>query len=49
MPSQRQQTAKKAYSTPTLADLGAVKQLSLSGTGTLQEGANASKKRHPKP
>ena len=48
LPSQEQQAAKKAYSTPTLVDLGSVGELSQAGTGTLAEGMHSTDtKRHP--
>jgi hypothetical protein len=48
LPSQREQAAKKAYSTPTLIDLGAVEELSLAGTGSVKEGpGSTNRKRHP--
>jgi hypothetical protein len=37
LPSQREHAAKKAYSTPALADLGAVAHLSRGGTAHAAE------------
>jgi hypothetical protein len=48
LPSQEERAAKKAYSTPTLVDLGSVEELSLAGTGSLTEGQHSTDvKRHP--
>jgi hypothetical protein len=48
LPSQEEQAAKKAYSTPRLVDLGAVEELSLAGTGSVAEGPGSkNSKKHP--
>lgn len=39
MPSRGQQSEKKAYSSPTLVDIGAIEQIALGGTGTVAENA----------
>lgn len=47
LPQHGERPAKKAYSTPELADIGALAQIALGGAGSRPEIGNKSAIKHP--